>query len=267
MPALWNKALVTGASSGIGECIARRLAGDHVGLILVARRRERLESLAAALRGISGAPVEVLSADLTDPADLARVEVRLASAEDPVDFLVNNAGGMRVAAFPAGDEEYWIRLDVIAMVRLTAAVVPAMRERRRGTILNISSGAAFHPHPYAAAYGGCKAFVNSFSLALREENRARGISVTVACPGFTRTALPERSGFDVAKLPRALWMSPDAVAARVLAAAAKGKALCVPGLYNKLDAAFARYAPRWIVTRLVAATTRRISRVDPASRR
>jgi short-subunit dehydrogenase len=256
----WSRAVVTGASSGIGESIARRLAAANVGLILVARRRDRLEALASELREISPSRIEVMGADLTDEADLARVEERLGSSDAPVDLLVNDAGAMRLGVFPSGDEEGHIRLNVTAMVRLTAAALPAMRRRGRGTILNVSSGAAFHPHPYAAVYGASKAFVNSFSEAIREENRGQGISVTVVCPGFTRTELPERGGFDVASVPRAVWMEADEVAERALAAASRGRAACVPGLLNKIDVAFARYAPRWIVVRSVEATTRRFSR-------
>jgi uncharacterized protein len=204
--------------------------------------------------------VEVLCADLTDAAGLTGVAQRLESTVHPVDLLVNNAGGMRLAVFPGGDEDYWIELNIVAVVRLTAAVLPHMRQRQRGTILNVSSGAAFHPHPYAAVYGGSKAFLNSFSLAVREENRVHGISVTVVCPGFTRTELPARGGFEVAKLPRFLWMTADKVAERALAAASKGQAVCVPGLVNKIDVAFGHYAPRWLVTKSVAQSTRRLSR-------
>jgi uncharacterized protein len=256
----WTRALVTGASSGIGECIARRLAADNVELILVARRRQRLQTLAAELGRISGSAVEVLRADLTDAADHIGVVERLGSIDQPVDLLVNNAGGMRLSVFPGGDEYHWISLNIVAVVRLTAAVLPVMRQHKRGTIVNISSGAAFHPHPYAAVYGGSKAFVNSFSLAIREENRAHGISVTVVCPGFTRTELPARSGFDVSKLPRFLWMTPDKVAERALSAASKDQAVCVPGVLNKIDVAFGHYAPRWLITRSVAKSTRRLSR-------
>jgi uncharacterized protein len=191
---------------------------------------------------------------------LLRVEERLASIDEPVDLLINYAGGVRFAVFPGGDEEQWIRLNIIAAVRLTAAVLPIMRQRKRGTILNVSSGAAFHPHPYAAVYGGTKAFLNSFSEAIREENKAQGISVTVVCPGFTLTELPERSGFDVSKMPRFLWMTADEVAGRALAAARKNAAACVPGLLNKIDAAFGYYAPRWLVVKSVASSTRRYSR-------
>jgi uncharacterized protein len=144
-------------------------------------------------------------------------------------------------------------------VRLTAAVLPLMRQRDRGSIINLSSGAAFHPHPYAAVYGACKAFINSFSLAIGEENRAHGISVTAVCPGFTQTNLAETSGFDESKLPRLLWKKPEQVAKSALAAAARGRDLCVPGLANKIDGVFGYYAPRSMVLRAVAKSVRRSS--------
>lgn len=259
-PCRWSRALVTGASGGIGERIARRLAARGCGLILVARRRERLEALAAELKAQSNVPVEILAADLTRDDDLLTVEQRLSSDAEPVDLLVNDAGGVSVGVFPIGDEQNWIRLNVMAVVRLAAAAIPVMRRRGRGTILNVSSGAAFHPHPYAAVYGATKAFVNSFSEAIREENRAHGISVTAVCPGFTSTDLPERSGFDVAKMPRFLWAGADEVAASALDAAERDAAVCVPGWLNKLDAMFGYYAPRWLVVRSVASATRRYSR-------
>ena len=259
----WARALVTGASSGIGECIARRLAPDGVALVLVARRRERLDALGAELQRVSGSRVEIIPADLTEVGDLARVEARLSSREEPIDLLVNNAGGGRLAVFPEGtpeDQDRWIRLNATAVVRLAAAVLPGMRERRCGTILSISSGAAFQPSPYAAVYGASKAFVNSFSEAIREENRRHGISVTVVCPGFTETDLPARTGFDVSRVPRLLWMSADEVAQRALTAAAEGRAVCIPGLLNRFGAAFGRHAPRSIVVSSVARNTRRFWR-------
>jgi short-subunit dehydrogenase len=259
-PLRWNSALVTGASSGIGECIARRLAADNTGVVLVARRRDRLEALAAELRQLSATEVEVLPADLTDFDERLRVEQRLASASHPIDLLVNNAGGMHLSVFPDGSEDELIRLMIVAIVRLTAAVLPVMRQRGRGSIINLSSGAAFHPHPYAAVYGGCKAFINSFSMAIGEENRAHGVSITAVCPGFTRTALAETSGFDESKLPRLLWSKPEQVAKSALEAAARGQPLCIPGLLNKVDALFGRYAPRRLIVRAVARSTRRSTR-------
>jgi hypothetical protein len=258
----WTWALVTGASSGIGECIARRLAEKGVHLVLVARRGARLEDLAAELRGGRNVEVETITADLTDESDCTRVEARLAAPDRPIDLLVNNAGGGRLEMFPEGaasDPERMIRLNVSAVARLTAAVLPGMRRRRCGTILNVSSGAAFQPSPFAAVYGASKAFVTSFSEAIREENRPYGIRVTVVCPGFTRTELPHRTGFDVDRVPRALWMTADEVARQAVAAAARGRGVHVPGILNKLGAFMGRYAPRPMVIRSVASSTRRLA--------
>ena len=255
----WTRALITGASSGIGEAIARRLAADHVELVLVARRRERLREVGQELERVSGRPVEVVAADLTEDADVLRVEARLSSSERPVDLLVNNAGGGQLSLFPGGtpeEEARSIRLNATAIVRLTAAVLPGMRERHCGTILNVSSGSGLQPSGYAAVYGASKAFVNSFSEAIREENRNYGVSVTVVCPGFTRTGLPARTGFDVSKVPRFLWMTADDVAAHALAAAARGRGLSFPGFPNKLGDAVAKHAPRRLVASFVARGTR-----------
>ncbi|TMA70265.1 MAG: SDR family oxidoreductase [Deltaproteobacteria bacterium] len=256
--ARWSRALVTGASSGIGEAIARRLAAEGVELVLVARRKQRLEQVGRELERSCPGGVEVIAADLTAVEDSRRVEARLGSADRPVDLLVNNVGGGRLSTFPEGppeDEERWVRLNAIATLRLTAAALPRMRDRGRGTILNVSSGAALQPSPYAAVYGASKAFVNSFSQAIREENRRHGIVVTAVCPGFTDTDLPKRTGFDVQRVPRFLWMSADEVARRSLAAAAKGKAVYVPGMANKLGALLARYAPGTVVVPFVARST------------
>ena len=150
---------------------------------------------------------------------------------------------------------------------LTAAALPGMRDRGRGTILNVSSGAALQPSPpYAAVYGASKAFVNSFSQAIREENRRHGIVVTAVCPGFTDTELPKRTGFDVQRVPRFLWMSADEVARRSLAAAAKGKAVYVPGMANKLGALLARYAPGTVVVPFVARSTLSFCFVSPRAK-
>ena len=256
-PPRWTRALVTGASSGIGEAIARRLAGEGTGLVLVARGADRLEALRGELERPT-VPVETLAADLTEASDLSRVEARLSASEHPIDLLVNNVGGGRLAVFPESGpegEEGWIRLNVVPTVRLSAAALPRMRESRRGTILNISSGAGLQPSPYAAVYGASKAFVNSFSRALREENRRAGVTVTAVCPGFTETDLPRRTGFDVAKVPRFLWMSADEVARGALEAAARRRDLYVPGWANQLAAVLARHAPTGLVVAFVARNT------------
>jgi short-subunit dehydrogenase len=199
--------------------------------------------------------VEVLPADLTDPDQLATVEARLADAERPVDLLVNNAGFGTAGPFvelSVEGEEAEIRLNVVALVRLTRAAVPGMVERGRGAVLNMSSLAALQPLPYSATYAATKAYVTSFSHALHEELRGTGVQVLALMPGFTRTNFQARSGNERSTIPGPLWMSAEAVAAEGLAALARGRVAYVPGARYRVVAAISRMTP-WAVTRRVVA--------------
>ncbi len=183
-----RSALVTGASAGIGAAFAEALAREQYDLVLVARRADRLEELAKRLRDARGVAIEVLAADLTDGAGLARVVARV--EEGPPDLLVNNAGHGSFGNFAELDidrEVGEIQLNVVALVRLTRAALPGMIRRGHGAIINVSSMAGFQPMPFNATYGATKAFVNSFTEALHEELRGTGVRVQALCPGFTRT--------------------------------------------------------------------------------
>src|SRR5207245_8624190 len=194
----WVRALVTGGSAGIGEALARALAARGTALVLVARRQEPLERLAAELHASHDLETEVLSADLTDKTDLARVESRLEERQRPIDLLVNNAGSeTQHAAFAARDRQLLaaeVELNVLALLRLTHTAAVAMSSRGGGHVINVSSGNAFYPTPGAAAYGASKAFVNSLTEALVHELRGSGVTVTAVCPGFTMTGAQERLG-------------------------------------------------------------------------
>jgi short-subunit dehydrogenase len=268
MPSPWKSALVTGASSGIGREIARELGLSGTDLVLVARDVDRLKSLAdeivaGARGGASGGPaIEVLGADLADPAQLATVEARLADAERPVDLLVNNAGFGTYGAFadlPIDGEEAEIRVNVVAVVRLAHAALAAMRDRGEGTIVNVSSVAGLQATPGNATYGATKAFVASFGEALHEEARQVGVDVTTVLPGFTRTEFQERAGYDAPGhgIPDFLWQDADAVAAEALAGAAKGKAVVVCGPLNRATAVVTGPFPRGMKRRVVSALARR----------
>src|SRR6478609_978578 len=227
MRAPWTRALVTGASSGIGRAIATKLASDGAAVVLVARDTERLASLARDLRAEYGIETEVLTADLTHPADRATVEARLAGPPT-IDALVNNAGLGTYGEFhtldPAGEERQ-IDLNITALVRLTRAAVPGMLERRRGGILNVSSMASLQPTPLNATYGATKAFVTNFSESLHEEMRTSGVKVTAVLPGFTRTEFQQRSGLSGdGGMPDFVWQSADACASEAVAALAAGRA-------------------------------------------
>ncbi|MFS2294196.1 MAG: SDR family oxidoreductase [Actinomadura sp.] len=233
----YRTALVTGASSGIGESFARLLAARGADLVIVARRADLLDGLARELVERYRVAVEVVAADLTDPAQRAEVEGRLRS--DPVELLVNNAGYGAFGAFaelPLDDHLAQIELNVNALVRLTHAALPGMIERGRGGVLNVASMAGFAPSPGSATYGATKAYVAAFSESLHSEVAAKGVHVTALCPGFTRTE------DDVP--PNLLWLRRDDVARAGLEAVAAGRALCVPGAQYKAAFPALKLVPR-----------------------
>lgn len=248
-------AAVTGASAGIGEAFARALANDGWDLLLVARRRRRLDRLARELREAHGVRSDVLAADLTRLARLRAVETALEGAAR-LELLVNNAGLGDFRVFHESDrerEDAEVRLNVLAVVRLTHAVLPAMVRRRRGAVINVSSTAAFAPCPEFAIYGGTKAFLNSFTEALHEELRGTGVRVQALCPGLTHTEIFERANVDTSALPGFLWMEPADVVRESLAALEKGEVVCVPGLTNRALAALTRVLPHSASSRIAAA--------------
>lgn len=252
-------ALVTGASAGLGQAFAERLARDLYDLVLVARNRERLEALAKRLREAHGHDVTVLAADLTRTEDLRRVEERIA-AERTLDLLVNNAGFGTLGRFAELDpdrEEEEVRLNVIALLRLTRAALDGFVERGHGSVINVSSLAAFQPSPYNATYGATKSFVNSLTEALHEELRGSGVRVQALCPGFTRTEFQERAGVDASRIPSFAWMEPAPVVEASLAALRRGDVICIPGLGNRALAAFTRSVPRALTRRISELIARR----------
>lgn len=233
----FRTALVTGASSGIGESFARRLAARGTDLVIVARRAGLLDGLARALVERHRVAVEVLAADLTDPGQLRVVEERL--REEPVDLLVNNAGYGAFGAFaeiPLEDQLKEIGLNVTALVRLTHAALPGMIEQGRGGVLNVASMAGFAPSPGSATYGATKAYVASFSESLHAELQSKGVHVTALCPGFTRT--------DESEEPNLLWLRREDVARAGLEAVSAGRAFCVPGAQYKVVLPALKLAPR-----------------------
>lgn len=248
-------ALVTGASSGIGVAFARRLAAAGTGLVLVARNEARLSSFAQELRNAHGVDVEILSADLSDPADLGKVEQRVGDATVPVDLVVNNAGYTTYGEFAelrVGDEAGQVDLHVRATLRLTHAAARRMRKQGPGGIVNVSSAAAFQPGPGLVTYTGTKAFIVSFSESLHEELRGDGVTVTCVCPGYTRTELQRRADVDMSHLPNVMWQSADEVARAGLDGHARGRAVVVPGLVNRVMAASSRLMPRALARKAAA---------------
>lgn len=256
----WRRALVTGASSGIGRAFALALAAAGSDLVLVARRADRLETLAGELRSTVGGDVEVVVADLTDDDALRVVEARVADDQRPVDLLVNNAGfgtSGWFAELPVEVEVEEIRLNVVAPVRLSRAVLPAMLARGRGGIVNVSSIAGLQPLPHWATYGATKAYLTSFSEALHEEVRKHGVTVLALMPGFTRTEFQDRAGTPGVGVPGPLWMAPDDVVAAGLRALRRGQAGHVAGLRYQAVAAVSRLTPWAVSRRIVAMAGRR----------
>ena len=252
--------LVTGASSGIGMAFARRLAARGDDLVIVARNEGRLKELADEIQSGLRRDVEVLPADLTLADDLSRVETRLNDDDRPIDLLVNNAGfgtAGRFVELPVGREDEEIRLNVLALMRLSHAALDGMVRRGHGGVINVSSIGGFQPGARNATYSATKAFVTSFSEALHEELRGTGVKLLALCPGFTRTEFQERGGFDTEKIPKRAWQTPETVVDAALAAYGKGKALCIPGFGNKAMASMTHLAPRSLVRRVSAKVSER----------
>jgi uncharacterized protein len=249
----WQRALVTGASSGIGNAFARQLAAEGTSLVLVARDELRLDDLAQQLRQQHGVDVEVLAADLSDDEQVGDVEKRL-SVSPPIDLLVNNAGLGTFGTFrqlPAGGELQQIDVNIRAVVRLAHAALAFMSTQGSGTVVNMSSTLGLQPMPGSATYAATKAFVMSFSEALHEEARRTPVNVSAVLPGTVRTEFMERAGKaeEFARLPAFMFLSPDKVARDGLKGARRGRALIVPGLGYKVMAAFMSMSPRWLVRR------------------
>lgn len=259
----WSTALVTGASSGIGQAFVRRLAAEGTDVVLVARDTERLEATATELHERFGVTAEVLAADLSAPVSRAAVEKRLADPEHPVDLLVNNAGfgtAGRFVELPVGREEQQVQLNVLAVLRLSSVALGGMVERGHGTVLNVASIAAMLPAPGSATYAATKAFVCSFTESLHDELAGTGVTATVSLPGFTRTEFQARADWtEQDHVPAWAWLAPDVVAEQSLDAAAAGRARVVPGVGYKALVGGAQVIPsspkRWL-----AATVRRLAR-------
>jgi short-subunit dehydrogenase len=253
-------ALVTGASTGLGEEFARALAASGHDLVLVARTGPALEMLAGELEQSHGATSEVLVADLSDTAQRATVVGRIADGA-PVDTVINNAGFGYYGSFyqmPLAGELGQIEVNISALVTLSHAALGVMVPRRSGKLLNVSSIGAFSPAPGGATYSATKAFVLSFTEALHDEVAGSGVHVTALCPGFTRTEFQQRAGVKSSGVPHAAWSeAPDVVAAG-LAALDRNKAVCVPGFLNKVVAVSPRFGPRGMVRGISGGVMKRL---------
>ena len=246
----FRRALVTGASAGIGERFAHILGQAGVPCVVVARRGDRLRELADRYAGF-----EVLEADLQNDAGIATVADRLATAAEPVDLLVNNAGfGTSGPFHEVGVERATgqVDLNVKALVALTHGAVNAFRSRGGGHVLNVSSVASFQASPNMAVYAATKSFVTSFTEAVHEENRARGVNVSALCPGFVATEFQAVSGGAdrFTRTPRILWLNADKVARAGLDGVAKNRAIVVPGWQYASLPVLSKLTPRLVLRRI-----------------
>lgn len=251
---------MTGASSGLGEEFARQLARRGYDLVLVARRKDRLELLSTSLAAIHGVSTEVLAADLTQEDDIRRVEQRLGAGD--VDLLVNNAGLGSVGEFaelPVDGEVRQVDVNVRALLRLTHAALRSMISRQEGAIINVASMAGYQPVPYNATYAATKAFVLSFSEALHEEAKTHGITVTCLCPGPVRTEFQQVAKIKAGRMrgrPLLRYMageSPVGVVEAALRALEEGRDVVVPGAINRAIVRSAQTLPRSFVRRIAGA--------------
>jgi hypothetical protein len=247
-------ALVTGASSGIGVALARELARQGAKLILTARRKDRLESLAAEFAA-QNVETRIVVADLNDPA--APQQIYDATRDLAVDILVNNAGLGQYGAFHLNDPEQefsMVRVNCEAVVRMSRLFLPRMVERRRGWVLVVASTASFQPVPYLSTYAATKVFDRFFALGLAEEVAQYGIKVTAVCPGTTESEFFEVSGASVFRTRN--LQSAEQVARLGLAALARDQRTILPKPSNRLTAFLVRFLPVGLITRFVEKAAR-----------
>jgi short-subunit dehydrogenase len=250
-------ALITGASKGLGTAFATALAARGANVVLVARSTEKLATLAQSLASRYGVACIALSIDLTAPHAAQRVEQELDARGLAVDLLVNNAGLGHSGAFLSHDiqaEQTSIQLNVQALVGLSHALGSRMARAKRGGIINIASNASFQPLPYMAVYAATKAFVLSFSEAIRHELAGDGVQVTAACPGPTATSFFEGTQ---TRMKDKDFDAAESVVERTLTAFDKGKSVSYPGRFSvRVATLLPRFFPRNMVVRIAGAATR-----------
>lgn len=251
-----NTALITGASSGIGEALAHCFAQAHYNVVLVARSEGKLQALAELLAQKYGISATVQAADLARPGAAAELQARLTRQKHSIDVLVNCAGVLEQGVFAdmeASSHQGMIDLNISALTGMLSAFLPGMVKSGQGRVLNVASIAAFQPIPMLATYAATKAFVLSLSESLAEELRDTGVTVTTLCPGITATnMLTQAAGANekLSALPDFLVGDVNDVARQGFEACLKGEAICVPGAINRAAMIASRGTPKWLVRRI-----------------
>lgn len=231
---LSKTALITGASSGIGAVYARRLAARGYDLLLVARRTDRLAALAAELAETDKITVETITADLTAEADIIRIEQLL--RDRTIDLLINSAGmgpAANTADMSDSDAAATLALNVTALMRLTRAVLPGMRARKSGTVVNVGSVLAFHALPQSTLYSATKAFVLTFSRGITDEVKNDGILVQAVLPAGTVTEFYEAAGMSIADFDQSVFMTAEQLVDAGLAGMDRGEQVTLPSVHDE----------------------------------
>ena len=263
-PGSGQTALITGASSGIGEVLAQRFAAAGFNLVLVARSADKLKALASSLAKAHEVKAWVAPADLSQPGAADKLAAAMKRARRPIDLLVNNAGVLEHGPFvdmPASRLQGLIALNISGLTDMLAHFVPPMVARGRGRVLNVASIAAFQPVPSLATYAATKAYVLSLTESMSQELQGTGVSITALCPGITATAMLQKAKQESAELgsmPAFLVGNADEVADQGFAACMAGDVICVPGVLNQATILAARATPRWLLRRVSGAMVRRL---------
>ena len=243
-------ALITGATAGIGAQYARLLAKEGFDLILVARNKNRLASTAKILNKEFGVKVEILPADLTKPVQLEKVRKRLSDSRKPIEVLINNAGfGINKSFLVSNlsDEQGLLDVLVTAPMRLTHAVLPIMKERNSGTIVNVSSVASWIA---GGSYSAAKSYLTVLTESLHTELRPTKVKISALCPGFTRTEFHERGRMKMNGLPNFMWLSAEKVVSKSWRDVNAGKVISIPGWQYLILSSISRFGPRPMVRRI-----------------
>lgn len=253
-------ALVTGASSGLGEQFAKQLAARGLSLVLTARSKDALEHLAAELSSAHGVGTRVIVADLSTEAGIDALLHDVRALGLPIDHLIGNAGFGTQGSFAEQDtdeQRAMVRLNCEAIVALSGALVPAMIERSKGGVIHVASTAAFQPAATFTTYAATKAFVLSFTEALHEEVRPHGVRAMALCPGPIPTGFQARARTSLAGITKPMVVGADRAVREALEDYEHGRAICIPGQLNRTGAWLAQLAPRSLVRRVTHELMRR----------